>query len=181
MPPIPAYLLPADARTIAASLPGMAALLALDDSTLGALLLGATLDLDGAMPYQGRKYDPTQALEFPRVAYGPPAQSFSAFLATGAPYTPDTIIWDWDPDALVPFVPYVVQVACLYQVAWLLDPSNSERLEAIRSGLAAQTMGPASETYVSPAVLAALGLLSGLSSRVAQLMQRYRLKTGSLL
>ena len=54
-------------------LPELAALVALEGSTLDGLLVIASIDIDVAQVYQGRRYDLTnaQTREFPRVAYGP--------------------------------------------------------------------------------------------------------------
>jgi hypothetical protein len=189
------YLQVADARVLAASLralPGMARLLAQTNETLAALLQTATSDIDAAMRYQGRKYDPpplgTQALEFPRVAYGPPA-NVNPF-GVSVPLTPGAywgalggrvVIWDWDATSNMAKVPELVQLATLWQAVWLLAPEHAARLEAIQSGLAQQQIGTASETFSKPAELQAAGGFTGLSRRAQQIMDKFRLRSGAML
>jgi hypothetical protein len=68
----------------------------------------------------------------------------------------------------------------VYQCAWLLQPEYAARLEAIRSGLAAQSIGTAAETFIR-AGEALSGGFTGLSDRSSRIMQPYRLKTGEML
>src|SRR4051812_47182862 len=65
------YCTLAEADAIAAAMPGLAKYKAADSATRTAALLAATLDVDAAGPWQGRKFDlaTPQVLQFPRVAY----------------------------------------------------------------------------------------------------------------
>lgn len=166
------------ARDYFAALPGLAAMAALDDAPLAALLLAAANDIDAAMRYQGRKAASSQIREFPRVAYGRPVNQWPSDFAFAR--DSDAVVYDWDADTNTAIVPESVKLATLYQAAWLQQPANAARLEAIRSGLASQSIGSASESYAKPAELAELGQ-TGLSDRAARIMERYRLKTGRLL
>jgi hypothetical protein len=180
------YLSVADARALAGTLPGFAGLLAKDDATLAALLALATVDIDVAMRYQGRKFDPSQQLEFPRVAYGDLSPStVQSMELSPFPYLPGvgggSVIWDWDNDANAAVVPQKVKIACLCQAAWLTSSQFAARLEAIRSGLAGQSIGTGSETYLKPADLAAMSGGVNLGQRAAQIMELYRLRSGVML
>jgi hypothetical protein len=175
-----AYLSVSDARALAATLPLMTKVIAQTDDDLGMLLLLASVNIDTAMRYQGRKFDLTQVREFPRVAYGSLARPrYLPPFAPGSVFSADTIIWDWDSDANAPVVPDTVKIACLFQVAWILQPQYAKRLESIRSGLAAQGIATASEALQSPA--AAAGTMTGLSDRASRMLDQYRLKTGAML
>lgn len=160
-----AYLTASQARALATGTPGqpgLSTLLALDDLALAGLLLLASIDIDHAMPYQGTPYDTTGAQEraFPRA-------------------TSDGQVLDWDSATSSAIVPSPVKLACLYQAAWLTDAANTARIEAIRAGLASQSIGSLSESYQSVASIP--GLASSLCDRAARLMDRYRLRGGGLL
>lgn len=175
-----AYLATPAARTrgaVLAAMPGVPALLSSDDATLAALLLAASIDIDSAMRYQGLKYAPDQVREFPRYRDATADRRRDA--DTGQ-YLTSSPVWDWDSDAGVAVVPQAIQDACIIQAAWInASPEASARLDAIRSGLAAQSIGSLSETYLTPSSLP--GGFSGLCNRAQQLCERYRLKTGGLL
>jgi len=171
-----AYLDVPEARSLGATLPDLTALLAKTDDDLAVLLLAASWDLDAAMPYQGAKYDTTpggQVREFPRLQ-----RSGGASVSAPAPAV-GVGVWDWDSDTQAAVVPKQVKLACVYQAASLLDPSFRGRLEAIRSGLASQSVGSLSESYVTPGSIP--GGLSGLCERAQRLMDRYRLRSAPLL
>ena len=174
------YLIADEADDIAASLPAtvLASYLAASVSQKNAALELASADLDTAMRYQGRKYDPEQALEFPRVAYETPVASrYGSAIATSVPDT----IWDWDADADEAVVPAAVKMACLLQAESILS-GNLERIyEAMASGLASQSVGGMSESYRTPAELEAMGLTAGLNPRAAKIMDQYALRQGKLL
>lgn len=179
------YLTAADARTLAGANPFLATLVAQSDAALAALLLAASVDVDVAFKYQGRKFNPTQEREFPRVAYGAPALVNQFGVPTmqapgGLPLalTADTIIWDWDSTGSAAVVPPAVLLASLYQAAWLLKPEFAGRIEAIRSGLYEQNIGSGRETYADrngPFVN------DGLGARASQIMRKYQLQTGAML
>lgn len=170
-----AYLDVPEARSLGATLPGadLAALLAKSDDELAVLLLGASIDIDAAMPYQGAKYAAGQVRQFPRVSRVVDPDPRSGSTPTGAD------VWDWDDQTQTAVVPIAVKTACLYQAASLLDETHRARLDAIRSGLAAQRVGSLSESYLKPADLP--GGLNGLCDRAQRLMDPYRLRTAELL
>lgn len=179
-----AYLSVDEARALAATLPMMTSVVAQTDEALGMLLLLASVDLDRAMRYQGSRFVPEQVREFPRLPHGIYFdRNCGAFpgvvYGPGFPLPEQPVIWDWDATNKVAVVPDAVKIACLFQVAWLLDSKHAQRLEAIRSGLAAQSIGSASETYLNPATMPES--MTGLSDRASRLMERYRLKTGKML
>jgi|GEM_PF-4215142 len=162
------------------AMPGMTALLAKSDTELAALCLAATLDIDSAMPYQGVRYDSAQEREFPRYANSLGNARRMADYQQSPVGTWVSGIWDWDAEADVAVVPANVKLATLLQAASILtNPALRERLEAIRSGLAAQSIGSLCETYLAPASIP--GGLTGLCDRAQKLMDRYRLRSGGLL
>jgi hypothetical protein len=182
-----AYLTVEDARTLAQTL---GVTLVADDAALAALLIVATLDIDTAMRYQGRKYDPdgtitgtVQTLEFPRVDG---VAGFCEGLGMRGQGIGSTV-YDWDVTAAgggAAVVPAAVKTACVYQAAYLGESTTAEaqaRLERIRSGLASQKIATAEEVYLKPAEFAALGGLLPLCERARRLMERYRLRSGALL
>lgn len=176
-----AYLGAAEARTLGASLPGLTTLLTQSDDDLAILLYAASLDIDAAMPYQGVKYDTTdggQERQFPRYKrvvdrsrLTTPSEASSSLPGAG--------VWDWDSDANTAVVPNQVKIACLYQAASLLNESFQSRLEAIRSGMASQSVGSMSESYLKPADLP--GGLTGLCDKAQRYMDKYRLRTAEML
>jgi len=195
-PPI-AYLTAVEFRTMAAGMmavPGIAAMLAMNDDAIAAVLFAASHDIDAAMHYQGRKYFGTQQpLEFPRVAFGstPGVNQFGIPLSgpTSLPLTMDTVVWDWDIDPSEngsgigggkAVVPYNVKLACIYQAAWLQQPKYAQRLEDIQSGVTSHSIGTASESFVKAADISAAGF-TGLGNRAMRLMEKYRIGTGRLL
>ncbi len=171
-----AYLDVASARSIGVTLPGLTALLAKSDEDLAVLLFAASIDLDAAMPYQGVKYSADQLREFPRYQR---ATDCIEVITPLEAYYGGVPVWDWDNDTNTATVPDQVKIACIYQAASLLDPSNQRRLEAIRSGLAGTSIGSLSETYMKPTDLP--GGLTGLCDKAQRYMDRYRLRTGPLL
>jgi hypothetical protein len=178
-----AYLSPAAVVSLAATLPGLSALTLAPTGTVAPLVEQATLDVDTAGPYQGRKYDPAQAHEFPRVPYpasGDPLR-YGATSAPGGAF--GEVVWDWDAATNAAVVPLNVQKAVAYQAAYILSGAGQEaadRQAAIAGGLASQSVGGMSESYQA----AGSGGVSGrslLAPRALQLLRPYFLKTGKLL
>jgi len=174
------YLTTTDARTLGATLsalPGVSTLMAQSDAALAALLYAASIDIDQAMPYQGCKYAADQEREFPRYAHAMDrGQIRQPSESLGFPVH----VWDWDTAENAAAVPHSVKLACLIQAASILtDPGLRARLEAIRSGLASQSIGSLSESYVAPTAIP--DGLTGLCDRAQRLMERYRLRSGGLL
>ncbi len=173
-----AYLTATQARSLGTNLPGLTPLWSLNDTTLDATLVLATMDID-ALTFQGRKLLSAQELAFPRVPYGVPLDR----LYDGGPTDPvdplmqGGLVWDWDAVNNVAVVPPEVLMAVLYQAAWLLNPKYAARLENIRSGLAAQAIGTGSETLQKPGELDS----EGLCDRATRYLKRFRLRSGRML
>lgn len=176
---MPAYLTTVEADTIAAALPAalLAAWTAAAAANKTAALEQATVDVDAAGPWQGRRYDATgaQVLEFPRVAYeqgsGVRGQESGVI-----------VIWDWDAATNKAVVPLAVKRAVLYQANAILDGSERRRLDDRHGGLASQSVGGMSESYVQGPGAGGPGSgLQLLTRHAAQLVQRYRLRTGRIL
>jgi hypothetical protein len=166
---------------------GLEAFLAKDDAGQAGLLLLASLEVDRRLRYQGCKWDPQQEHEFPRVPFGiegqwPPANATWPAVINGQTMAIDDI-WDWDTTANdgqgAAVVPEAVLIAVLYQSNWLAQPAYYKRLEKIRSGLADQSIGTATET-LNPLILAQ-GSGIGLCERAAQWLDKYRLRSGRIL
>jgi hypothetical protein len=165
----------AAARELAASLSGLDVLLAKSDDDMGILLFMASLEIDAAMPYQGVKYYTTtggggQVREFPRYQR-----------VTGSTSNAGVGVWDWDSATNAAVVPKQVKIACLYQANALCDSQFGKRLEAIRAGLASQSIGSMSESYLKPSDLTGGVSGSGLCDRAQRLMDKYRLRSAPLL
>ena len=188
-----AYTIPAEARQLAKAIPTTlrGSLLNLSDDDLAAMLALASDDIDAAGRYQGRKYDPTQIREFPRIDASPSARQFppappsindpSFYVFGGSP----TFIFDWDPNAGggagAAVVPQRVKMAAIHQVLWLMQPKFAKRLEAIRSGLTGVRTGSAEESYRASAANAGEIGHDGLGNRAANMLKKYRLMTGRML
>jgi len=185
-----AYCVPSEARGLMASIPAalLGTLATQTDTQLAMLLATASEDIDATMPYQGRKYDPTQLREFPRIDASPSARQYppappsindpSFYVFGGSP----TFIFDWDPaagnGAGAAVVPNKVKIATIFQAAWLLRPEYAARLEGIHSGLIEQSIGTGRETYVKKGDTG----FSGLGKRAEQMMDKnYRRRSGRLL
>jgi len=188
-----AYLTTSDAQALAATLPGLEIFLAKDDASQAALLLLASMDIDRRKRYQGRKYDPTQGNEFPRIhgdglalpPIGSPEWAVLSLPQQGVAVMASNI-WDWDPAANDgqggAVVPDAVKYAALYQANWLAQPQFAKRLAKIRSGLTSQGIGSASETYAAAAVSAAMASPAmGLCEQAAAYLEKYRLSGGPIL
>lgn len=138
----------------------------------------ASREIDAAGPYQGRRYDTTQALEFPRVAYdrgGGPI----CFTPGGTQYS-GPLVWDWDSDANQAAIPDDVKLATLLQANSILSGAEDARLDAQHSGLASQSVGGVSESYVNSGGAAPAGV-KRLTRKAADLMRKYVLRSGRLL
>lgn len=164
------YLNTSDADALAATLLDVASYLAATGANKQKALNQASVEIDRAMSYQGRKYDPTQALEFPRVAYESPVDSVQLLLPNQG--TRQTI-WDWDDDAGEAVVPDDVLAACVYQANSLLAGDRTERLDAQHDQVASHGADGLQESYSGPA--------SVLCRRAHLFLGKYRLKTGRLI
>jgi hypothetical protein len=178
-----AYLSTTQMISVAATLPGMSALIGSTTDAQASLLEQASLDVDAAGPYQGRKYDPSQEREFPRVPYpaSGDATLYGATSAAGAVL--GDLVWDWDADTNAAVTPLNVKKAIAYQAAFLLTGAAQEaanRQAAIVSGLSSQSVSGMSESYQPGGAAGASGR-SLLAPRALQLLRPYFLKTGKLL
>lgn len=182
----PSYLTAADADAIAATLPAavLAAYLAADSGAKTAALVQASADVDGAMRYQGRKYDLTQALEFPRAAYETLRDIAGLVGANVIPRGLADTVWDWDDSASAAIVPLKVKQAVVYQANAILDGTRAGRLDAQHDGLLQQSVGGLSEQYGKGGAGGISGLGGGpspLCRQAAALMVTYRLRQGRVL
>lgn len=176
------YLTTDDADAIAAEMLSaeVAAYVAATTPDKGAALVRASERIDSAMQYQGRRYDPAQAMEFPRVAYDGgvgglvvpiPGQIYPGVPAT----TVAAVVWEWDAEEGEAVVPGRVKRACLLEANSILAGDRDGRMNAVHDGLASQGIGSANESYRGDAKPAAL-------CRAAhELMQIYRLRSGQMI
>lgn len=142
-----------------------------------------TADIDG-QKWQGSKYDPTQANEFPRVANPSFSPPFPIANSAGIYNNPNwstypgisDSIWDVDANG-VAIVPQRVKLATLYQ-ANATRAGRSSRLEAQHDGLQSQGVGSLSEAYVGTAAGAAAPKLC---NEAWELLKRYELRSGAML
>jgi hypothetical protein len=190
---IPSYLDLGSALAIAANFPAnqIPAFLAANPGQQSAAVALASLDVDSAGPYQGRRFNPNnqdfqgtpgQHLEFPRVAYeSRPRGKGDAVLnenlsLTVAPLGTD-VVWDWDATNRVALIPWRVKHAVIYQADSILAGTRKDRIDAIYDGLVSQSTGAAAEAYRAalergPAALCRLAY---------QMIRLYRLKGGRIL
>jgi hypothetical protein len=182
------YMSLADAALMAPTLLGCGSYLAAGSNQQNVALAAATYDLDHAQRYQGRKYDLTQAMQFPRVAfeasgrlplYGPNGGLVGPVANNMLPG--GDVVWDWDYAANAPVVPRQVKMACVYQANSRLDPQRIGVLNRIYGGLTSQKIGSAAETYDVHALLAATGGALVLCPAAVDLMRNYVLRSGRIL
>lgn len=182
--PLPVYLSADDADELAGALPGLAAWKAATDDAKAAALRRATAEVEDAMPYQGRRYDPAQRLQFPRVAYDDdPARFTSALVPPLAgvgvlPTAGPVVVWDWDAAANAPAVPRDVLLAVLYQADSVLDGSREPRLTNQHDGVVYDLTGALAESYK---LNTAPGVRTGLCRQAWLLMRKYRRRSGRIL
>jgi hypothetical protein len=166
--PTSSYLEVSEADDLAATLPGLAAYAAASDPEKAAALNEATADIDAAMPYQGRKFDPAQVREFPRQSDEP----------AGSAGTDLSLIWDWDATAGEAIVPADVRRATLYQADSILAGVRRPRVEAQHDGVVYELTGGLAESYkATPGA----GVRTGLCHTAWRLMRRFHLRSGRLL
>jgi hypothetical protein len=155
---------------------GMGGIVAATAAVRTAAAESASDDIDVAIRYQGRKYDPTGAItgtkqerEFPRIPYDAVEHGY---------VTMPEVVWDTDADGDV-IVPEKVLKAWLYQVNDRCDGKRLARLMQ-RQGLAGQSTGGMSETYIASIGIVGLGD-ELLCPEAMAIMNRYRVRQGSLL
>lgn len=171
MPTFPAvYLTVSEADTLAASTLGLVQWATATASEKTSALDAATRVIDTAMRYQGRKHDPAQVLEFPRVAYDG---------AQGAA----EVVWDWDATAGAAVIPPDVKAACLVEADEILQDVKGKsqrwrRLDEQHQGVTFDLTGSMAEAYRKGTAPAGR---TGLSRRAFDLLSRYRLVTGRMV
>ena len=176
-----AYLSVPDAISLAANCPAplVSDFLAAASGVQAAQLQQATWEID-SQRWQGRRYDPRQQFEFPRVAYESASrvQPQGIITFTFAP-APSDIVWDWDATNSVCVVPQRVLVACLYQASSNINGARLGRLDEMHDGVIEAANSGLSEKR-DPKVA---GQDSGLSlCRAAwDLLRNYRLVSGRLV
>lgn len=152
-----AYLDHTTAAPLIAAL-GLSRLAELDDATLDQLLLRASIAVDSAARWQGRKLDPSQERAFPRV---PSAGAISA-------------------EALGAGVPSDVLVAVVYQANDLADPARQAALQKRLDGLTSKSVGSLSEGYAQPGSGTEVAW-QALCQPAQALLAKYRLSSGRIL
>ena len=179
MPTYPAvYLTVAEADALAGLTLGLLQWPPATSTEKANALDAATRLIDGALRYQGRKFDAAQALQFPRVDGGC-ATGAGAATASGC----GDAVWDWDAATQSAVIPTNVKEACLIEADEILQDLKGKsqrwrRLDGQHQGVTYDRTGAAAEAYRkgTPAVGR-----SGLSRRAFELLSRYRLSTGRLV
>ena len=170
-PDAASYLDVSAADALAATVPALAAWPAATADAKARALAQASADVDAAMPYQGRRYDPAQALEFPRVAHDD--------LARRTVVSPTrAVVWDFDADAGEAVIPPAVRLAVLYQADAILLGEREPRIAAQHDGVVYDLTGTLAESYKHTS---GPGVRTGLARRAWMLLRRYRLRSGQLL
>lgn len=177
------YLSLAEGDALAAAYPGLAKYVAAGSDVREAAMLLASSDVDVSSRWQGRKYDPLQVREFPRLAY---ADGCADRLHVSTPAWIGVIgcggvVWDWDATTQMAIVPGDVKLAVLYQANAIIDGKLAAAKEEQAIGIASKAAGSVSVSFRDPAALAAVGGLDGLCDRASRLMKRFVLRTGQLL
>jgi hypothetical protein len=168
-----AYLTVAAADELGATLPALAAWSAATSPDKARALERASIDVDGAMPYQGRKYDPGQVNQFPRVAYDEPPTTGAAGAGGGLP----DAVWNWDAALGAAVVPEDVLLAVVLQADANLAGEREPRLAAQHDGVVYDLTGSIAESYK---YTQGPGVSTGLCRAAWVLLRKYRLKSGTL-
>ncbi len=165
------YLTAGAADTLAATLPGLDAWAGATAGAKAAAIARATIDVDNAMPYQGRKYDAGQANAFPRVPYDEPSGSAEFGVAPPG-------VWDWDAGAGEAVTPEDVLVAVLFQADAILAGEREPRVSAQHDGVVYDQTGSVAESYK---LTQGPGVSTGLCRAAWVLLRKYRVKSGKML
>jgi hypothetical protein len=165
------YLTESEADDIAATLPGTSAWPAAPSDSKTTALLRASIDVDNAMPYQGRKYASDQTNQFPRVPYDEPPGT------AGFDRDPRASVWDWDAGANAPVVPPDVLSAVVLQAVSIISGNREARLGAQHDGVVYDQTGSVAESYKQTE---GPGVGTGLCRGAWVLLRKYRLKSGKL-
>ena len=174
MPTFPTvYLTVAEADALAATTLALVQWASATATEKSNALDAATRTIDGAMHYQGRKYDPDQALQFPRAAYD----------AGGVAGNVAELVWDWDAATSAAVVPVSVRRACLIEADEILQDVKGKsqrwrRLDEQHQGVTFDLTGAAAEAYRKGVPAAGR---TGLSRRAYELLAPYRLASGRIV
>lgn len=179
---LPTYLALAAANAMAAGMLSrmVSSYAAASSADRVAALAQASAQIDRAMRYQGRQYDPSgtitgtvQVLEFPRVLGSGGFPPYLSYPDGGQcpPYASQ--FWDWDKVNNVAVVPDRVKQACVLQANSLLAGDRDERLAARHDGVSQQSGDGLSEAYSGEAPL--------LCAEAHRLMSYYRLRSGEMV
>ena len=166
------YLTTIAADAIAATLPALPAWSAASTPQKTAALLRATLDVDNAMAYQGRRYAAGQERQFPRAPYDDPPGT------AGFDRDARASVWDWDAGANAAVVPEDVLLAVLLQADANLAGDRESRIAAQHDGVVYDQTGSLAESYKQTE---GPGVTTGLCRAAWVLLRKYRVKSGALL
>jgi hypothetical protein len=166
------YLTTSEADALAATIPALAAWSAATSDEQSRALARATIDVDNAMPYQGRRYAGDQERQFPRVPYDDPPGT------PGFGREPRSGVWDWDEGANAAVVPEDVRLAVLLQADAILAGEREPRLAAQHDGVVYDQTGSLAESYKQTN---GPGVTTGLCRAAWVLLRKYRVKSGRVL
>jgi hypothetical protein len=167
------YLTESAADALAATLPALPAWSAATTPQKSAALVRATLDVDNAMPYQGRRYASDQERQFPRAPYDDAPGTTDSF-----DRDPRASAWDWDTATNAAVVPEDVLLAVLLQADANLAGDREARLSSQHDGVVYDQTGSLAESYKQTE---GPGVTTGLCRAAWVLLRKYRLKSGGLL
>src|SRR3954453_15982875 len=173
------YLTVAEADALAPSVVGLVQWTPATSTEKANALDAATRLIDSALRYQGRKYDPAQSLQFPRVAYDTNAADARRSLSVAGPAE---LVWDWGATTSAAVIPPAVQRACLVEADEILQDLAGKsqrwrRLDEQHQGVTFAPPGSAAEAYRKGT--APFGR-SGLSRRAYELLAPYRFVSGRI-
>ena len=167
-----AYLTYAEADALAATLPAMTAWSGATNGVKTAAIERASMDVDMAMPYQGRKYASDQVNAFPRVPYD------EASASSGFDRDPVGGVWDWNSESNEAVVPDDVLLAVVLQADTIIAGTREGRLAAQHDGVVYDLTGSIAESYKQTE---GPGVTTGLCRAAYMLLRKYRVKSGQLL
>ena len=167
------YLTVTEADALAASTVGLVQWATATSTQKTNALDAATQLIDGALRYQGRRYDSAQTLQFPRVAYD------AGSAAAGAA----ELVWDWDAVTSAAVIPPAVKRACLVEADEILQDLAGKsqrwrRLDEQHQGVTFDLAASAAEAYRKGVPAAGR---TGLSRRAYELLAPYRVVSGRLV
>jgi hypothetical protein len=173
------YLTVTEADALAASVVGLVQWPTATSTEKTNALDAATRLVDAALRFQGRKYDPAQPLQFPRVAYDTNATDSRR---SASPAGPAEVVWDWDATAGAAVIPPAVQRACLVEADEILQDLAGKsqrwrRLDEQHQGVTFDLTGSAAEAYRKGVPAAGR---TGVSRRAYELLAPYRLVSGRM-